>query len=159
MSNIVCFHNPNEENGCLSNWYLSEFNINNILFTSMEQYMMYMKAVTFKDMVMTQNILSTNDVAKIKDFGRKVRNYNETIWNGLRQLIVYDGLRAKFTQNKELYQKLLVTNQSVLAECAVQDKIWGIGLSMKDPYRFDMSNWRGKNLLGFTLMKVRTDIS
>ena len=23
--NIVCFHNPDEENGYLSNWYLSEF--------------------------------------------------------------------------------------------------------------------------------------
>ena len=22
---IVCFHNPDEENGYLSNWYLSEF--------------------------------------------------------------------------------------------------------------------------------------
>lgn len=42
-----------------------------------------------------------------------------------------------------------------MAECAVQDKIWGIGLSMKDDRRFDMEEWQGQNLLGFTLMKVR----
>ena len=44
-----CFHNPDEENGYLSNWYLSEFCIDNIHFTSMEQYMMYKKAVLFHD--------------------------------------------------------------------------------------------------------------
>ena len=47
--NIICFHNPDEENGYLSNWYLSQFSINGIQFSSMEQYMMYKKAVCFKD--------------------------------------------------------------------------------------------------------------
>ena len=31
--NIICFHNPDEENGFLSNWYLSDFSINGISFT------------------------------------------------------------------------------------------------------------------------------
>ncbi len=47
--NIVCFHNPNEENGYLSNWYLSEFECDGIRFSSMEQYMMYQKANCFGD--------------------------------------------------------------------------------------------------------------
>ena len=42
---ILCFHNPDEENGYLSNWYLSEFNVSNITFSSMEQFMMYQKAI------------------------------------------------------------------------------------------------------------------
>ena len=33
--NIICFHNPNEENGYLSNWYLSDFSVDGIEFTSM----------------------------------------------------------------------------------------------------------------------------
>lgn len=37
---IVCFHNPEEENGYLSNWYSSQFIINDIIFSSMEQFMM-----------------------------------------------------------------------------------------------------------------------
>ena len=40
---IICFHNPEEENGYLSNWYLSDFSIDGIKFSSMEQYMMYQK--------------------------------------------------------------------------------------------------------------------
>ena len=46
---VICFHNPDEENGYLSNWALSEFTVNGIIFSSMEQYMMYQKAVCFKD--------------------------------------------------------------------------------------------------------------
>ena len=37
---MICFHNPEEENGYLSNWYLSEFTVDGIKFSSMEQYMM-----------------------------------------------------------------------------------------------------------------------
>ncbi len=46
---IICFHNPDEDNGYLSNWYLSEFSVDGITFSSMEQYMMYKKAVCFGD--------------------------------------------------------------------------------------------------------------
>ena len=117
--NIICFHNPNEENGYLSNWYLSDFSVNGIEFTSMEQFMMYRKAVCFKDKAIAKEILATEDVAYIKKLGRLVFNYNENIWNGLRQLIVYEGLQAKFTQNSFLRQNLVNTQNAILAECAV----------------------------------------
>ena len=29
---------------------------------------------------------------------------------------------------------------------------------MHDPARFDMSKWKGENLLGFTLMMVRAEL-
>ena len=72
--NIVCFHNPNEENGYLSNWYLSEFECDGIRFSSMEQYMMYQKANCFGDTKIAEKILETTDVAQIKALGRKVSN-------------------------------------------------------------------------------------
>ena len=73
----------------------------------------------------------------------------------MRQIIVYEGLYAKFSQNEDLKKQLLATGNSTLAECAVQDKIWGIGLSMHDSKRFDRANWKGQNLLGYALMMVR----
>lgn len=154
----VCFHNPDEENGYLSNWYLSDFTIDNRTFSSMEQYMMYHKAEYFHDKDIARRILKTKDVATIKKLGRQVSNYNENQWNGVRQLIVYEGLFAKFSQNKHLRDKLLSTSDSVLAECAVHDTIWGIGLSMTDPNRFDVNCWKGQNLLGYSLMMVRERI-
>lgn len=153
--NIICFHNPDEENGYLSNWYLSQFSVDEITFSSMEQYMMYKKAVCFQDYDTAGRILETEDVSQIKKLGRKVSNYDENSWNGVRQIVVYRGLLEKFGQNDELKKLLLETGDSVLAECAVKDRIWGIGLSMTDPDRMDRACWKGQNLLGYALMMVR----
>ncbi len=158
MREVICFHNPEEVNGYLSNWYLSDFELDGIRFTSMEQYMMYQKACAFGDDKAANQIRNTSDVGKIKALGRAVRNYEDVIWNGIRQIVVYEGLLEKFRQNSELKEKLLATGQSILAECAVQDKIWGIGLSMKDEKRFDRKEWKGQNLLGFSIMKVRDSL-
>ena len=155
MRQITCFHNPDEMNGYLSNWYLSDFEVNGIKYSSMEQYMMHQKAVLFNDNEIAEQILAISDVGKIKDLGRKVKKYNDVIWNGMRQIIIYDGLLEKFRQNDGLRNELLATGQDILAECAVQDRIWGIGLSMKDEKRFNMDEWQGQNLLGFSLMRVR----
>ena len=71
----------------------------------------------------------------------------------------YEGLYGKFSQNEQLKKLLLSTGDAILAECAVRDMIWGIGLSMRDPDRLDQRKWRGQNLLGYTLMMVRRKIS
>ena len=46
----------------------------------------------------------------------------------------------------------------IIAECAVKNRIWGIGLSIKDEKRLSIDKWRGQNLLGRILMRVREDI-
>lgn len=153
---IICFHNPNEENGYLSNWYPARFTVNEIEFSSMEQYMMYRKANCFGDKSIAAQILATDDVAEIKALGRLVSGYDDNYWSGIRQIVVYEGLLAKFSQNEDLKQQLKNTETAVLAECAVRDRIWGIGLSMKDPNRLDRMRWQGQNLLGYTLMMVRS---
>jgi len=137
---------------------MSEFTCDDIKFSSMEQYMMYQKAVTFHDYDVAKDIMGTDDVAEIKALGRKVKNYSDVIWNGLRQIVIYQGLFAKFQQNVTLKQRLLETGDSIIAECAVRDTIWGIGLSMKDTKRFDINEWQGTNLLGFALMAVRKEL-
>ena len=64
-----------------------------------------------------KQILATQDVAHIKELGRLVSGYNESIWNGIRQIIVYEGLLAKFSQNDSLRKKLKDTQDAILAEC------------------------------------------
>lgn len=142
---IICFHNPDEDNGYLSNWYPSPFTVEGVAFSSMEQFMMYRKAICFGDEAVAAQILSTSDVAEIKSLGRQVSNYDESMWNGIRQIVVYEELKGK----------LKATENSVLAECAIKDCIWGIGLSMIDPDRLNKAKWNGQNLLGYALMMVR----
>ena len=45
--------------------------------------------------------------------------------------------------------------EKILAEASPTDRVWGIGLSLTDGRSRKVSEWRGKNILGFTLMKVR----
>ena len=159
MDKIICFHLVDEPNGYLSNWYPAPFILDGQHFTSVEQYMMYRKAITFGDTETAQAILSTDNVGKIKALGRSVRCYSDTVWNGIRQIVVYRALLEKFRQNPDLKSQLLSTHPHTLAECALQDKIWGIGMTMHDEYRFEPDLWPGQNLLGFTLMTVREELS
>lgn len=62
--------------------------MNNVNFSSMEQYMMFKKAVCFDDKNTANKILATDDVAEIKALGRLVENYNESYGNGVSQFIV-----------------------------------------------------------------------
>lgn len=50
---------------------------------------------------------------------------------------------------------LLATGDTILAEAAPRDRIWGIGMGKNNPLAQDPANWKGKNLLGFALMEAR----
>lgn len=152
---VICFHKPGEPNDYLSNWYYSEFILDGMRFNSVEQYMMYNKAITFGDTETAQKILNTNNFKLMKQLGREVHNYNDRVWSSIRYDVVKAGVLAKFSQNAGLAEKLLNTGNSLLAECAVRDRIWGIGLGMSNPDRFNPAMWKGQNLLGKVLMDVR----
>ena len=137
---------------------MSDFEVDGIRYSSMEQYMMYQKARYFDDEHMMEEILKTDNPKEIKALGRKVSNFNNVYWNGIRQVVVFKGLLSKFSQNEMLKEKLKSTGDSILAECSVNDRIWGIGFSMEDDERLDISKWKGQNLLGFSLMIVREQI-
>lgn len=158
MSMIIGFYKFDEENGYLSNWYPSEFTVDNITFSSMEQYMMYQKALTFYDSDTAQLIMESENPAEIKRLGRMISGYDDVIWNGVRQPIIFKGLMEKFRQNEDLKEKLLDTGNEILAECSPTDKIWGIGLSIDDIRRCELNAWKGQNLLGFSLMVVRDEL-
>lgn len=158
VKKIICFHNPDEPNGYLSNWHLSDFHVDGIDYTSTEQYMMHQKALLFGDLVMAKKIMKTSHVGEIKAYGRSIASYDDEKWSGQRYQVVHKGVLEKFRQNKQLARQLLETEDAILAECAVKDTIWGIGLSMKDNRRLNISEWKGQNLLGKILMQVRSEL-
>lgn len=42
-----------------------------------------------------------------------------------------------------------------MAEASPRDCLWGIGLGASNEKAWNVRSWRGRNLLGFTLMDVR----
>ena len=149
---MIFFFSPDHY---LSQWYPCRFIIDDIEFTCTEQWMMYAKAMLFQDLDCANAILATSSAKMQKNLGKKVTNFDDNIWNIHKKEIVFKGNFAKFSQNAELKTYLLSTKGKVLAEASPYDKIWGIGLSMDDEMRFNMTKWRGQNLLGEVLMQVR----
>ena len=152
---FIFFHSPREEHGYLSNWYFCNFEVDDVKFSSSEQYMMHAKAMLFKDTETANKILKTHDCGAVKALGREVKNFDSVIWDSNKEKIMFIGLLEKFRQNNDIKKKLLSTGDSILAEGAAKDLIWGIGLSMADPRRFNQNEWKGENLLGKILMDVR----
>ena len=152
----IFFHLPNEPFGFLSNWYLASFDLEGIHFTSTEQYIMYKKCLIFGDVDAAKEVLATNDTAEQQKIGRNAKGYNGFVWSGMRQMIAFRGLMAKFEQNDDLRQKLIDTDDAILVECAGSDKVWACGIKLDDDMRFDSANWSGENILGFALMEVRS---
>lgn len=56
---IFCFYGHSGENAYLSNWFHCDFTVGDLKFTSMEQFMMYKKAVIFGDFDIANKILAT----------------------------------------------------------------------------------------------------
>ncbi len=125
-------------------------------FTCAEQFMMFMKAVTFKDeQTMKKIIDSPYDPKFYKEMGRKVKDYDDAKWSGVRSQYVVMGNKLKFGQNKDLKARLLSTGENVLVEASPYDAIWGVGLDKNSPLIKNPRTWKGTNLLGFALMEVR----
>jgi len=131
---------------------------NHLTFNCTEQYMMYIKTRTFHDTKTAKLIMKETSPLQIKKLGRQVRPFDDKIWNGVAEIIVRRGNMLKFIQNKELAQILMATGKKILAEASPRDRKWGVGLGVKNPKIYNQSTWRGKNLLGFILMKVREDL-
>ena len=55
--------------------------------------------------------------------------------------------------------KLLKTGKATLAEASPYDRIRGIGRSADDPKAMHQDLWKGENLLGYALMRVRHELA
>jgi ribA/ribD-fused uncharacterized protein len=159
MTEFVFFygHTPGKPYACFSNWYPARFEKDGLTFENTEQYMMYRKAMLMGDREMAAKILKTPDPKSVKALGRKVKNWDENKWVNNREQIMFDGCLAKFSapENLTMKQMLLSTGDKRLAEASPYDKIWGIGMRDTAPGVNDPKNWKGLNLLGKALDKVK----
>ncbi|XP_067679581.1 uncharacterized protein [Haliotis asinina] len=139
-----------------SQHYPATFTIEGVTFNCAEQYMMYQKAVLFKDEEYKKKIMSTSNPKEQKRLGRKVRNFDKKVWGQNCVGIVERANTAKFSQNQDLKKQLLATSPKLMVECSPRDRLWGIGLGRSNPKAWDTKTWRGKNLLGYALTAVRS---
>ncbi|WP_408395383.1 NADAR family protein [Paraburkholderia dipogonis] len=156
IGNLTAFFGADD---VFSNWHPCRFSYHEVSFTCVEQFMMFSKAKLFNDEQSATKILATDDPKTQKIIGRKVVGFNLATWEARRESIVFVGCREKFSQNPGLRSILLATASTELVEASPYDLIWGIGLGARDARISDKRQWRGRNLLGITLMRVREALS
>ncbi len=143
---------------CLSNWYLEPFRAGEKEYSCVEQYMMEAKALLFGDAEIGAEILREPDPAQIKALGRKIRGFDEALWNRFKYRIVLTACYFKFACSRDLRDYLLSTGDAVPVEANPKDRIWGAALAADDPAIQDPEKWGGTNLLGIILMEVRDEL-
>lgn len=135
-------------------WHSSRYVYRGITFACTEQGIMYEKALLFdpKGAEFVKILTTTNP----RELGRSVKIFNKSVWVAKREELVYPHLVAKFSQNHELYTKLMATEDTRLVEASPFDRVWGIGFREENALTVPVSKW-GLNILGKLLTRLRND--
>jgi ribA/ribD-fused uncharacterized protein len=126
---------------------------------------MYLKARDLGDDKVANEILALDDNAKLTDrqrfakaksLGKKCK-FNKFVFFANREQWMYTALSAKFEVDEEFRSVLMSEEYRGLTfvEASPRDVNWGIGLSVSAAY--EGKPWKGKNLLGKLLTKLRDE--
>ena len=140
-----------------SNFYKCKFIEGGKEWISSEQCFMAKKAEFFGDDEMYEAILKSKTPRDAKKYGRLVKNFDADKWMEVCFDKMYEACYAKFSQNEELKEFILSEEfeGKGFIEGSPFDAIWGVKMDWRNP---DIDNelcWKGKNLLGKVLDKVR----
>ena len=145
-------------NGVYSQWSKSIFTEDGVTYPNAEQYMMQKKAEVFGATDILDQMKKTSDPRVVKGLGRKIKNFDDAIWDKHKMKIVTQAQILKFTQNPLLLEQLLEDRDRVIVEASPVDRVWGIGLHYDNDEVLNESNWNGQNLLGKCIMEAREQI-
>lgn len=130
--------------GCFSNFSRHSFEVNGKQYKTSEHYFQSKKfeGTSHEDDVI--NAPTAMECAKIgRDRNRPLRND----WEQIKDDIMREAIRFKFTNHEDIKEILLSTGEDELVEDSPIDYYWGIG-----------ADGTGKNMLGKLLMELRTDL-
>lgn len=143
----------------LSNHFPSEFTLQGIKFSNVEQFLAYKRAITADRQPVISRAINAKNPAEAKFILNSLKDDHPLEWENNRGTWAAEALRAKFAQNPALARALHNTKTKHLGE-ASRDTVWGIGMDLEDPKVLDHSRWpEAGNLLGKTLMAIREEIA
>jgi len=120
-----------------------------------EKAVMLCKAALMGDKASFREIAKAPDPKTAKALGRGVYPWDQEKWEEHLEEVAFEVVRQKFAACGRLREVLLSTGNAILAEATRNDCIWGIGINLGDDGVNDPSRWRGRNVLGYALMRAR----
>ena len=137
-----------------SNGYDCEFNYDDKGVHSAQQALVYGKALLLGDYSIAEKVLDTNNTPMAYHNLSKQIKGDVNLWETYRSRVMISILDDKFTNSERLYL-LKATGHRKLLLAAPYNSIWGVGAGLS---KIDTvwNSYTGKNLLGESLMKVRS---
>ncbi|OWP78908.1 NADAR family protein [Flavobacterium oreochromis] len=108
----------------------------------------YFQAQKFENKNYQNLIANAASPMKAAELGRSRKEKIKQNWDNIKDNVMYEVLKAKFTQHQELKELLIQTKDAILVEHTENDSYWG-----------DSGDGSGKNKLGKILMKIREEIN
>ena len=102
-------------------------------------------------------IHAAKDPSLQKKLGNAIQG-NLNAWYKSAADIVLPAISAKFHQNPQLATHLTNTGKRTISEATV-DKFWGNGIQLNNMNIFDQNQWKGDNVMGNLLMKIRSELT
>ena len=124
----------------LSNFFESTFTEDGKQYKTVEHYFQSKK---FLDQELEMLVVNSSSPRSAKRLGR-INRIDSEWWNSVRNSTMKNALGLKFTQNDDLKNKLLETNDAKLIEFSKSDRYWGGSLK------------GSRNMLGIMLMELRS---
>lgn len=144
MSEVIKFYSTHGPHGCFSN-----FSKHSVTFagrtwaTSEHAY----QAQKFEDDEHQELVRKAKSAKEAAQIGRDRANPMRRNWDDIKVNIMYEVVKAKFTQHEDLKEVLLSTGDATLIEDSPIDYFWGCG-----------ADGSGKNMLGKVLMRLRKEL-
>ena len=156
----VLFSGADESKGAfrrLSNMSSDTVEINGEVYPTVEHYFQAMKAREFGDEESYKRIISAKTPKAAKALGKKVKGYNQDKWDEVRYSHMALGVRTKFVQHEEARRKLEETGDRPIGFADARNTYWGIGTADTTEKSKHPEKWRGLNMLGKLLVKLRDE--
>lgn len=140
----INFYSTIGDYGCFSNFSRHHLFLKDKMWKTSEHYF---QAQKFAGTSHEEELRLADSPMQVAKMGRDRKRPLRKDWEEIKDDIMREALRAKFTQNKELSKILLETGDAELVEHTTNDNYWGDG-----------GDGSGKNMLGKFLMKLREEL-
>lgn len=140
----IKFYKVHDDYGFMSNFAPYPFSDGNKIWPTSEHYFQAQKFLIPEIQERIRQIASPMDAALE---GRNRQNPLRPDWEEIKDEVMLQALRMKFSQNPEIARELLATGDASIIEHTRNDAYWADG-----------GDGSGKNKLGLLLMQVREEL-
>lgn len=141
---VIKFYSVNDEYGEFSNFAPYPIKLKGKTWATSEHYFQAMK---FTDKAYQEKIRKNSSPMHSARLGRSRKVKLRKDWESVKDSVMFEAVKAKFTQHDNLRELLLSTKEAKIIEHTENDSYWGDG-----------GDGSGKNRLGQILMQVRDQL-